>query len=346
MHTPFKGLLLLLGLAGLSLAAVAKPAADAPQELPEWHSRAGQSMRAEFLEVQYGEVWLRGTNNLVFKIPLVALTPEGQQLARDLEAQRQAGPAMQTQSVASNQLPVFLDGPAAQCNAIFNHKNFIATVDAEGEMKIVCLDQGKPIDKPLFINFGCSYSQPGKRRSYRRPVAYFDNPPKPSENSPELTYKGRMKDNVEFEITYEFKDNSIQAWGWIQDPDDISFPSRFGLGLRFTATHRFAPDVPLEERKKQLEGFELVVNPIDGKSVTYPFWQSTQRLALPAKRVEILGDVYGERRIYVTIPSTKIAQLHPRVYTGNAPHAGFSVGLRKSSYSSRNRNERLVLTID
>src|SRR5690554_257591 len=234
MHTPFKGLLLLLGLAGLSLAAVAKPAADAPQELPEWHSRAGQSMRAEFLEVQYGEVWLRGTNHLVFKIPLVALTPEGQQLARDLEAQRQAGPAMQTQSVASNQLPVFLDGPAAQCNAIFNHKNFIATVDAEGEMKIVCLDQGKPLDKkPIFLYFVCRYTDPDKRHYLRRKIAHFDSPPQPTQGKTGLTYKGTLQDNVAFEINVEFKDNSIQAWGWAQDPPKLEFPSRFYLVARF-----------------------------------------------------------------------------------------------------------------
>lgn len=318
-------------------------AAPAAPEMREWSSRAGQTITAAIVDVQQAMVSLQGTNGVVLRIRISDLTPAGQAAVSAWVERKSQGPAYQVENIASNKVPVFLEGAGAKYHAVYTHPNFVARVTGDAHVQITLMDGTNTVGKPILmrpIHFYVPW------RDQTRAIVAFDEYPKPSLNPKELTFSGCMASGVTFEWNYAFVDNTVQGWGWIKDPPSIEHPTRYHLRLNFPATHTFENSVPMDARVRLLAPFSLEIKPLKGKPVTYPFWKGQEALIGSAEQVSVEGPVHGPRHIRVTASNYKEGKLVPHIYRGLAPYEGFAVSLLKDEIDKRTDRFRLVLTID
>lgn len=325
----------------------AKVAKAAEPAVRVWTSLNGHTVTAEFVEVKDGAVVLKDANGAIRNVRLGLLVPADQALAQEMDAKRVAGPAAEEVGASSRLLPVFREGAAKGLHAVYSNANFVATVAASGQLSITCLDGGAAVGKPITFAAGYGYADKANHSKYvgRRIVSY-EKAPRPTLAPSVLAYEATLDDGVKVGLSYEFKKNTVQVWGWVEDPAGITYPTGCHLRFAFRASHDFENDVPVVERKKVLAPYTLVVDPIEGKPLSYPYGDKVTRLATAAQRVEIEGPLFGKRRVSIVALSLKSAPLAPWIYTDFAPYQGYSVGLGKQSKSSRDERERMVLTVD
>lgn len=312
-----------------------------------WTSYNGHTITAEFVEIKDGSVALRDENGATRNVRLGLLLPVDQAKAQELDAKRLAGPVADAAGASPNLLPVFREGGAKGLHAIYSNANFVATVAANGALTITCLDGGAPVGRPITFAAAYGYADKAKHSQYvgRRIVSY-QKTPKPTLAPTVLSYEATLVDDVKVGLNYEFKKNTVQVWGWIDDPAGISYPTSYHLRFAFRASHDFADDLPVVERKKVVAPYALTVSPVEGKPVSYPYGDKAKRLEAPAQRVEIEGPLFGKRRVSVDALASKDAWLGPWIYPDFAPYQGYSVGLHKEDKASRNDRERMILTVD
>ncbi|MDD5706917.1 MAG: hypothetical protein PHR35_13420, partial [Kiritimatiellae bacterium] len=153
-------------------------------------------------------------------------------------------------------------------------------------------------------------------------------------------------DDVPFEVTFEFKANPISSHAWLKDPGGTRFPTTCRVGVSVPQSHDIPAQMPMSEQRELLQGYELRVKPVEGKEAIFPYSKSLPGIGMRAKFVEIVGPVYGSRKITIKATATARAPIIPWIYQGFAPWQGFFVGLYKDDPDARVAAQRIVLTID
>jgi hypothetical protein len=325
----------------------APPAQESPAGLRAWKSATGHEIIAEFLEVKNGAVLLKDANGAVRNIRLVLLSAEDQKLAQELQQQKGAAPsASATAQTASDRLPVFTDGPHKDFHAVYTCPNFVARMRPDTTVDIQCMENGKPAGKPIRLASYHAYHEPKQNRTVGRRIVSFDKVSEPTLTPGVLYFEGMLDDQVKFGVGVEFKANTVQAWGWVEDPPGIDKPTSYFRYFSIPDLRTFEAHVPVAEQKKILEPYSINVKPAKGKSIDYPYGDVVKGWASGASQVTVNGPVFEKRMISFTPGTAKEGTLQPWIYPSFAPYQGYQVRLRKADKAFRSDRCRIILTVN
>ena len=315
-------------------------------KLRAWTSSTGAELEAEFVELKYSRVVLKKADGELIQIALAGLSPEDQAFARELDRQQKTGGQVETEAKSPNRLPAYLDGDWKGYHSVYRHANFEAGVGSTGDLRIFLLEGGKRIGSSFTVSTRYQYTEKEKNRTRSRPVVEFLSFPKPAMQVKEVTFAGKLTDDVDFEYSFAFDGKEIRAWGHCVDPKDIQYPTRQYISFRAPASHTFPDDVTHAQIDSALQGHEVTIVPMSGKTTTYPYVKGVQNFVHPADTVSIKGGVYGPREIMLGAVTKKDAWLTPYIYRGYAPWRGYSVRLSKRKQDSTARTHCMSITID
>ena len=232
--------------------------------------------------------------------------------------------------VSVKKLPVFKKGQWKGLHAVYTHNYFDATIDALGVLTIKPKDRrGKYVGKPFTCyQLSCYYVPPKSHHKGRPPVLFY-NPGEPRDftnlRDKKITIKGLLKDDVPFELEYEFKNNQITAAGGCADPEAIVYPTHFRIGCHMRKSHNITPQTEQEDREKLLKGCIVETRERVGrrkKRFKYPY-HDIMKFHGTLEFVEVKGP-YGERVIQMK-PRYQEGVLRGYIYNNFCPWQGFYI---------------------
>jgi hypothetical protein len=348
--------------AGLNIRAAAqetqaaKAASGAETNAPAgnvriWQSKTGAKIEAEFVEEKYGFVALRGADGNLVKIAKRMLSREDQDwIAAQGGGEGDRGTGAVKPPAKLNHLPTYADGPWKGQHAVYEDPNFDAVMNVEGVIRVYPKIDGARSGKALRYSLSCFFTDTSKTppRWAGRPVIEYQDPPAPQMQPERIELKGLLRDNVPFEVTFEFKGNKLSSYGWLKDPDGLRDPTIFRTGVWVPQSHTIPLQMKMSEQRELLKDYEVRVKPVNGKLRIYPYSKSLQpgEFHVRSKEVQIIGPVFGDRKVRVIGQSTEKAPILPWIYPGYAPWQGYFIGLHKDEPESRATSQRMVLIID
>ncbi len=311
-----------------------------------WRAYGGHSVTADFVEIKAGTVVLKGEDGTVRQVPLHLLVPEDQARAKQLDELKRTAPAHAFAKGAAGKLALFSDGPAKGSFAVYTHENFVAKLGADAVLRVQCLEAGKAVGNPIQVYLWGGFRDPKAANAKRRTIVSFKEDYKPMIQPDRIYLEGVMSEDVLFGVGFEFKGSTIQSWGWVEDPKTIKFPTLGFPVCDFSRSHSFPADLLVVEQKKILEPFSLKVQPQSGKPVIHPYGDRVKGFNQPAKTVEILGPVFGGRKVSLALGSSKACELRAWKRNASPPFEGFEVRMLKEKKESRDETSRMILAID
>jgi len=310
-----------------------------------WTSTSGAKLKASYVETKLGRASLRGADGKIVVIPINRLSAADQAWIK-----KQAAAAEGTGKIMSpkkpNHLPVFADGTRKGQHAVYTARNFDALMDATGVIKVYPKEKGERVGKPMRYHLRCWYrSSKTKPPTFtHRRVASYTQTADPRIQPDSITLMGTLEDDVPFTVNYEFSEKGITAWGHCKDPAGID-TTQYRVGVNVPASHRFEDDTPLDERARILKGWQLVVDPIEGKTIKYAYADSIPRMNVMCKSAHIDAPLYGRRQIRFSVGDEEEAPLRPYIYSGYSPWQGYFIGMYKDEQDDRSRKLRFTMEI-
>jgi hypothetical protein len=334
--------------------ATAAPAAEtkaAKDNFRVWKSMTGAEIEAEFVEEKLGFVALRGKDGNLVKIAKRMLSTEDQAwIAAQGGGEGDPGTGKVNPPAKIDHLPTYADGKWKGQHAVYENENFDAVMNVNGVIHVHPKINGERTGKSLRYNLSCCFTDTSKTppRWTGRPVIEYQDPPAPQMQPEAIELKGLLRDNVPFEVTFEFKGNKISSYGWAKDPDGLRDPTVFRTGIWVPKSHNIPLQMKMSEQRELLKDYEVRVKPVDGKLRIYAYSKALQpgEFHVRSKEVQIFGPVFGDRKVRVIGQSTAKAPIRPWIYPGYAPWQGYFIGLYKDEPDSRATSQRMVLIID
>jgi hypothetical protein len=334
-------------------AAVSRPAVT-NANLRTWKSASGAVIEAEFVEAEYGQVLLKGKDGKPVKIGKAMLSKEDQAWITaqggETAGEDDVGTGAVTPPATPNLLPTYADGKWKGYNAVYQDPSFDAAMDMKGIITVFPKVDGKRTGKSLTYSLCCYFIDTSKKPPHHtgREVRRYEDPPAPQMQPKEIAMKGQLRDDVPFEVTFAFKGNKISSYGWLKDPEGLRDPTVFRTGVWVPKSHDIPLQMKMPEQRELLKDYEVRVKPVDGKLAVYPYSSALNggEFSLRAKEVQVIGPIFGDRKIRVIGQSTEKAPIRPWIYAGFAPWQGFFIGLYKDEPDSRATSQRMVLIID
>lgn len=158
------------------------------------------------------------------------------------------------------QLSVFPPGPHAGKHIVYEHEKFIAWIDGKG----VCLVQPMHDGKPAGQRFSALWvrpfvAPPGAKQMDRQMISFarFGAPVVIPKTGGKAGFSGMLEGGIPFEVTYEFKDNTVTASGGCKDHGKIEHPTQFRFFSRFTDVARLGPEPTAETIQERCKGMEF-----------------------------------------------------------------------------------------
>lgn len=326
--------------------------AVAPSAQLLWHATSGHVLKAEFIDLKEGVVMMKGEDGQVRNVPLNLLVAEDQAIAKTLAERAAAAaivastPLASTPPAAKDRLPVFAEGPGKGFFAFYANPNFIVRVNDKAVATIICLEGDKPVGKPILVKLGHSYLDPETHVEVNRGIVSFDEGYAPMLQPDSITLTGLLKDDVRFGYNLTIKDNTIQTWGWMEDPPKLKTPSVCIPSFAFSASHTFDNYMLVVDQKVVVKDMSFVGNPVSGKTFTLPYGDMPKGFNVPLASAEIKGPVFGSRHVSLSIKRSQAAEM--RFWTlGHGPlFTGFEVRMLKKKQASREDTVQFSLTID
>lgn len=238
-------------------------------------------------------------------------------------------------------LSVFTNGIGKGMHAVYVHANFDALMRPTGDLTIYPKDKGQRIGNPLTMGLSALYNTRSTTAS--RPMATFENDKGPLMNPAAITLRGKLVDDVDYEVTFTFEKNSISVRGYGKDPIGLELPTGFHFLIEVPPYCSFPPDTPQTERAARLKGMAFITK-AGPKQVVYPYASGTV-MGEYVDKCWISGPVYGARRLSFEVKSSETAPMRPGIYDNFAPYNGYLIDMAKRNIESKKLSERLVLTI-
>ena len=311
-----------------------------------WHATSGHVLKAEFLGLKEGFVSMKGEDGQIRNVPLNLLLPADQEVAKALAA-RMASVAVVASAPpdAKDKLAVFADGPGKGSFAFYTNANFIVRVNNRAVATILCLEDGKPVGGPITVKLGHTFLDPETRVEINRGIVSFDEAA-PMLQPDSITLTGLLKDDVRFGYNLTIQGNTIQTWGWVEDPPKLKTPTLCIPAFVFSASHTFDPYMKVVDQKEAVKDLSFVAKPVSGKALVLQYGDLPKGFNVPLSSAEIKGPVFGSRRLSLSIKRSQAAEM--RFYsTGHGPvYAGFEVRMLKKKQASREDVVQFSLTID
>jgi len=244
-------------------------------------------------------------------------------------------------------LPEIPKGKWQGKHAVYKQQNFNAYMDVNGILWIQCLDNGKDVGKPFSCYQVNAVYYPPKSHQHGRPVIGFENPPGPRmiKSGEKLALKGRLKEDIPFEVQYEFRNNMITACGGCKDHGGISFPTTFRLASIMRKSHEIPEQMEQEDREKMLQGCLLVTKENVGgrkKSFKYPYYDILDFHG-SVESAEVRGTC--GRRVIQFKPRKIRGQFLGYAYESYCPWQGYWIYYRTKGDKIDLRNSLVTMTI-
>lgn len=295
-------------------------------EMHTWTSRSGAKIEAEFLDVDGKDVVLQKEDGKLLKVKMYLLDKESQALAKSLsgggseQGSDSAGggasapegslAASGVEQFSDSTLPVFKaeqwqqlpmkegrarweigSGKRMGKYVSYKRKTFEAIVDQNGQLWIVLLDDnGEEIPYRIQCDWRVMYLQEANHHRYnvRRAVQKFRNAGQPTDNPKTVKLDALCDDDVEIEIIYEFKDDTVTVSGNCKDPKGISVESTFRIQWLIPSSHVFSYDSSLADIAKAVSHCKLNLDTAKEKK-TYNYSDDVDISSPWMKRAEIVG---------------------------------------------------------
>ena len=245
-----------------AVKAAAKPAAKKPKAAPKkpdglrtWKAANGDTIEAFYEDKEGDLISLKMTDGKIIKIRTANLSRDDQQW---ILANKGPGTGAIYNPPSPSHLPSYADGKWKGMHAVYEHARFDALMNDRGHITVYPKENGKRVGKSMTFGLGCYYHNTlfTPARHTGRPIKEFHTPPKPQKQPKEVVLSGLLEDKVPFDVVFKFKDNKIEARGWIKDPPDIRDRTRFRIGVTVPASHDLSR-VKMSEREKILKDYEL-----------------------------------------------------------------------------------------
>jgi len=319
-----------------------------------WTSRGGDKLEGEFVHSLWGMVTLKKEDGSEVKIRRMQLIKADRDWIREFESReaRERAEAGRTESETegkdrkTNRLPVLADGKWKGYHAVYQHENFDAVVDSSARIRIYPKEEGKRVDKSLTVGLGASYYDRKAGYTKGRPVEIIESSSSPTVQPKEVVCEGKLRHNVKFGLYYEFNGNEISARAWCKDPrSKAHYPTNFRISVSIPKSHDIPPDMRLSQQEELLRDYTFVVDTIGRKKIVYSYDKPAQ-MRIKCRAAEIVGPLFGSRKVRFKAKSPKEAWLYPHIYSKNAPWQGYGVRLYKKDNTTKSKSHKMILVIE
>jgi hypothetical protein len=198
-------------------------------------------------------------------------------------------------------LDVFPSGPWAGMNAVFQAKNFDATLDKERVLRIQPKLDGKNVGPPVLVRFNAYFSRDGS--SLGRTLISLEKRPAPAMQPRKVAFAGQYDQKIKFTCSIEFSERGVTIEGDVKDPPVIKYPTVFAYAAYFSATHQIPADTSADEIKQLTEGHTVKFTDAKRQSQTMQFWEVIKSQSNAVATGEVSGP-WGSRRVIVDMPAT------------------------------------------
>ena len=310
-----------------------------------WRATSGHALKAAFVEIKAGGVVLKTEDGQLRSVPLNLLLPSDQATAKAFSERIASGGNFPVKAAAPGGLPAFTAGPGKGLFAFYTNANFMVRVTDKAVATIICLEDGKPVGKPIHIRTGYTVPDPKIRDGKPRAIASFDAGPGPLLQPRNIALTGLLADNVRFGYQIAIEDNAIHTWGWAEDPPGIALPTRCTSSFVFPASHSFEAHVLVVDQKAAVKDLSLALKPLKGKDFTLPYGEIPREYDIPLRSATVEGPVFGTRRVRIDVGSSRNAEMRCNVGSGSPLYRGYTLRLTKKDAAARDDTARITLTI-
>ena len=209
-------------------------------------------------------------------------------------------------------------------NTYFESTAFEVGLHSNGKMAHVWLlneDGSRVQNSPILIDF-YGYTKTAGRGWSRRRLKKLDTSPPVSMERRITTVTGEWENGSSFKYNYEFTHAGMSFWGEAKEPKSEEFPSILRLDLRAPVILN-AANATMEEVVKAAGDGALYVDPVEGKTLKFPFNEKWDDIKLklekggkkavsynPIKYAEFRGSPFGEHRIKIKSAGVRTTYLN------------------------------------
>jgi hypothetical protein len=198
-------------------------------------------------------------------------------------------------------LDVFPDGQWKGMNAVFQAKDFDATLDKDRVMRITPKLDGKPAGMPVLVRFSAYYSVDGT--SHVLDMVSLEKRPVPAMQPKKVEFAGHFERKIKFTFAIQFSEKGVAVEGDVVDPPGLKYPTIFAYAAYFTATHQIPPTAFAEEIRKLTEGFTVKFTDARRQSDVKQFWEVEKTRPGVVASAEVTGP-WATRRVICELPPT------------------------------------------
>lgn len=246
-------------------------------------------------------------------------------------------------------LPALAEAAATNTFAEYTHANFDLVMDRRMGLTIFPKDaeqrKGPPIliGAPWFTLYGVR-----NQSDYPPVITEFITVPPAKKQPDELNIVGKLSNTALFGVKYKFRANSLQLSCWIRNPPGQEQATPMQFEIDFDATHYFAPNIEMAERKKRMAGWyiktrEKGTDDKSFKAYTHMYWDVVH-FKKEAQFLENFGP-WGARKIRLSTTASGAGYLHAdKRGTQMYPYTGFKCFLQVPAVPKK-KTDSTTLTI-
>jgi hypothetical protein len=202
----------------------------------------------------------------------------------------------------SPELEVFPSGPWKGMNAVFQARNFDATIDKDRVLRIQPKQDGANIGAAVLVRFSAYYTDDG--RSYGRDLISLEKRPAPAMQPKKVEFAGHYDKKVRFSFNIQFSEQGVTVGGEMKDPPLIKHPTVLAYAAYFTASHQIPANTPPEEIKQLTGSHTVKFTDAKKQTETKQFWEIEKTRSNAIASAEVSGP-WSARRVIVEMPATQ-----------------------------------------
>ena len=198
-------------------------------------------------------------------------------------------------------LDTFQSGPWMGMNAVFQTKDFDATLDKDRVLRIQPKQDGKAVGTAVVVRFNAYYTS--DRSSFGRDLVSLEKRPAPAMQPRKIEFAGHYEQKIKFTFSIHFSEKGVTLEGDLKDPPALKHPTVFAYAAYFTASHQIPPTTPVDEIKRLTEGHTVKFTDAKRQSEVKQFWEVEKSRPGTIASGEVSGP-WGSRRVIVEMPPT------------------------------------------
>ena len=198
-------------------------------------------------------------------------------------------------------LDVFPSGAWMGMNAVFQAKDFDATLDKDRILRIQPKQDGKNVGPPVLVRFSAYYVDDGQSRP--RDLISLEKRPAPAIQPKKVEFAGHYEQKIKFTFFIQFSEKGVTVDGDVIDPPGLKHPTILAYADYFSASHQIPATTAPEEIQKQTQGFTVKFTDAKRQSDLKQFWEVEKTRSGVVAAAEVTGP-WGSRRVITEMPPT------------------------------------------